>query len=80
MLVDEGAAGREAWRPLAPAGGNELFLGSRARGGCGGCNGGGGGSADASRNDPVIGDASDKPDMPEVGVRRLELTAGAVPV
>ena len=78
--MDEAAVGRRAGRPFGPAGGKELFLGSSARGGCGGSNGGGGGSADASGKDPVIGDASDKPDKPDVGVRRLELTTGTVPV
>lgn len=66
-------------RPWALMGGKELFLGRGARGGCEGSKGGGGGSAEASGNRPVIGDASDKPETPEVGVRRVGLTAGAVP-
>ena len=76
MFVEEIADERGAGRPLAPAGGNELFLGSGMRCGAWGSKDGG---AHASGNEAVIGDAIDKPEMPEVGVRRLVLAAAVVP-
>jgi hypothetical protein len=78
LFVEEIAIERGVGRPLAPAGGKELFLGSGMR--CGAWAGKDGcGGADESGNAAVIGDAIDKPEMPDVGVRRLGLTADAVP-
>lgn len=77
LFVEEVADERGAGRPLAPAGGKELFLGSGMRCGAWVSKDGGGGCA--SGNAAEIGDAIDMPEMPEVGVRRLGLTADAVP-
>lgn len=78
-LSVEVAVERRGGRPLAPAGGKELFLGSGRRCGAWVSIDDAGGNPDTSGNEAVIGDAIEKPDMPEVGVRRLGLTADAVP-
>lgn len=73
LFVKEAADERKAGRPLAPAGGKELFLGSGMR--CGFWVSKDGGEGCASGNAAVIGDAIDMPEIPEVRVRRLGLTA-----
>ena len=77
LFVEEVAVERGVGRPLGPAGGKELSLGSGIRCGGWGSNGGCWGGADTPGNESVIGDAIDKPETP--GVKRLELTADAVP-
>jgi len=77
LFMEDAAVERGMGRPLAPAGGYELFLGSGMR--CGSWGSEGGGGADASMNESASGDAIDKPEMSEVGVKRVELTADAVP-
>ena len=68
---------RAVGRPLAPAGGKELFLGSGARCGCWESKGACEGSVEPFINESVTGESIDKPEMPGVGVRTQGLIADA---